>query len=387
MRAAIFSAMNSAARPRWNAGLALAALLAAPILGGWLGGWPAGFADFPPLEHQDPGHPIFSWPVFTFYAVLSLLAAAILVQPARFGFRVTPASPRPVVRHPYPVWFWIGLALNILSWIAAWMRPPALGRLNDHTFFPIWLGYILMMDGLVQRRAGTSLLRRSPLTFALLFPVSSVTWWYFEFLNRFVQNWWYEGIVDFTAWRYIGHATLCFSTVLPAVWETAEWLATRPWFQRAYAHGPALEETGRDSGATGILLGAAGLAALAAAPAFLYPLTWLAPLAVLAGALRRMGIQSPVSPIRHGDYRPTCILAVAGLVCGVFWELWNFGSLPRWHYNVPFVNRFHIFEMPVVGFAGYLPFGIYCGCAWLLARAVLPEKWRPLTESEPAGLQ
>ena len=47
-------------------------------------------------------------------------------------------------------------------------------------------------------------------------------------------------------------------------------------------------------------------------------------------------------------------------MCGWFWELWNYRSLAKWEYSVPFVHRFQIFEMPVLGYAGYLPFGLEC---------------------------
>jgi hypothetical protein len=40
--------------------------------------------------------------------------------------------------------------------------------------------------------------------------------------------------------------------------------------------------------------------------------------------------------------------------------MWNAGSLAHWTYSIPFVQRFMIFEMPVLGYAGYLPFGLEC---------------------------
>ena len=40
--------------------------------------------------------------------------------------------------------------------------------------------------------------------------------------------------------------------------------------------------------------------------------------------------------------------------------MWNFYSLARWEYAVPFVQRFKVFEMPLLGYAGYLPFGVEC---------------------------
>ena len=52
--------------------------------------------------------------------------------------------------------------------------------------------------------------------------------------------------------------------------------------------------------------------------------------------------------------------------------MWNFWSLPKWHYSVPLVQAFHIFEMPVLGYAGYLPFGLECFCLFALVRHAFP---------------
>jgi hypothetical protein len=36
-----------------------------------------------------------------------------------------------------------------------------------------------------------------------------------------------------------------------------------------------------------------------------------------------------------------------------------------WKYNLPYVNRFHLFEMPILGFLGYMPFSLYCWVYWI----------------------
>ena len=40
--------------------------------------------------------------------------------------------------------------------------------------------------------------------------------------------------------------------------------------------------------------------------------------------------------------------------------MWNIGSLARWAYTVPYVDRYRIFAMPILGYGGYLPFGLEC---------------------------
>ncbi len=39
----------------------------------------------------------------------------------------------------------------------------------------------------------------------------------------------------------------------------------------------------------------------------------------------------------------------------------------KWVYAVPWVHAFQIWEMPLIGFAGYLPFGVECAAVmvWL----------------------
>jgi hypothetical protein len=66
--------------------------------------------------------------------------------------------------------------------------------------------------------------------------------------------------------------------------------------------------------------------------------------------------------------------AAAALVCGFFWEMWNYGSLAHWEYAVPYVGQFRIFEMPLLGYAGYLPFGIECA---VISNVVLRQRACP----------
>jgi hypothetical protein len=64
--------------------------------------------------------------------------------------------------------------------------------------------------------------------------------------------------------------------------------------------------------------------------------------------------------VARGDWRLVISSALAALICGFFWEMWNYYSYARWVYRIPFVHRFQIFEMPLLGYAGYLPFGLQC---------------------------
>ena len=116
-------------------------------------------------------------------------------------------------------------------------------------------------------------------------------------------------------------------------------------------------------------------------PNVLFPLLWMAPLLILTSLQAVRGEKTIFEPLARGQWRDLCLLGVAALICGLFWEMWNVYSLARWTYAVPFVQRFHLFEMPILGYAGYLPFGLECA---VIARLFL-EKGRFQERSAQLG--
>ena len=75
--------------------------------------------------------------------------------------------------------------------------------------------------------------------------------------------------------------------------------------------------------------------------------------------------------LERGEWHVITLPALAALVCGFFWEMRNSYSYPKWAYCIPYVQRFQIFEMPLLGYLGYLPFGLQCRVvADLVARVV-----------------
>jgi len=264
-----------------------------------------------------------------------------------------------------PFWGWGGLFLMIISWLIAWNIVPTPTYIRQHMFASLWLGLVLITDGLVYTRQRHSLLSRTPFTFLMLFPASALSWWYFEYLNRFVQNWWYEGIQTFGPGHYMIYGCLCFSTVFPAVFEINEWLNSFPRVQTLYSKGPAWKPLSEGMVKAIFALGTLGLFLIGWSPDPFFYLTWLAPLAVMASGLHLAGIPTPFSTLQKGDYRALFSLAIAALITGIFWEMWNYYSLPKWHYSIPYVDVLPVFEMPILGYSGYLPFGPICWCFWL----------------------
>ncbi|MGH9602916.1 MAG: hypothetical protein ACRD24_11065 [Terriglobales bacterium] len=334
-------------------------LVGAPLAGVWLTGQPLDqYLEFPPRPASSAAAG-FSWTAFWLIAAFVVTAVAPIVWRL---LNAPVAAPGPAAaRLPFPIWGWAALLWLAASWTLAWTRFPWFESFQQHTFTPLWLGYIACINALTMQRAGNCLLTREPARFAALFPLSALFWWFFEYLNRFVGNWRYVGIEDFGAIEYTFFATLAFSTVLPAVTSTAEWLGAVPRIDTAFAHWHATRvPRPRLAAAVVLALTALSLAALGVFREYVFPLVWISPVLVII-SLQALGDRATVlAPLAGGDWRGIASFSAAALVCGFFWEMWNSGSLARWEYSIPHVDRFRFFEMPLLGYAGYLPFGIEC---------------------------
>jgi hypothetical protein len=249
---------------------------------------------------------------------------------------------------------WLGAGLVAVCWPLNWTLPGA--RRTAYLFFPLWLGYILIVDACVQRRTGSSLCLRLGRRFALLFLWSAPVWWLFELINWRTGNWEYIGEALFTRFQYYALCTLCFSVVMPAVFETAELVRSFGWVERLGA-GPRLPPTPRLCGGL-LLAGLAMLGLMLAWPRWFYPCMWLSLVLVLDPINRWLGRPHLLQELEFGDWRKVVSLSLGALVCGAFWEMWNYYSSPKWVYHTPGVQFLHLFEMPLLGYGGYIPFGL-----------------------------
>lgn len=367
-------------------------LLGLPLAGVWVAGHDVtAYLEFPP-QTQYVDHAPFSWPVFVGLSVgILIVVLPFLLQviahnlrgaltrtsatPSdnqtstgngpRSGTSATTSGDQTVAaihdRGHFPWWGWIAVGLCGHFWILAWTRQLWFAPYQPYTFTPLWIAYIVVLNALTWRRTGRCLLTHDTLFFLKLFPLSAVFWWFFEYLNRFVQNWWYVLGAEFTPLQYFLAATLPFSTVLPAVLSTEEWLATHPRCTAGLDHFVPIRFAKPKSAAwLTLTLSGAGLFLIGWFPNQLFPLLWVAPLLLLI-AFQPLADRAPFFPeVAGGDWQRIYRFGLAALICGFFWEMWNLHSLAKWIYSVPYVDRFHLFEMPLLGYTGYLPFGLEC---------------------------
>lgn len=252
-----------------------------------------------------------------------------------------------------PAHGWLGLLLIVIFWALNW----GLSGLRTYWgFFPLWLGYCLTIDGLVYWRTGTSLLTRSFRKYVGLFLVSAPVWWTFELLNLRTRNWIYLGAEYFGPLEYAFWTTLSFTTVIPAVFGSAEFLSSFEWVKRLKP-GPVV---GTDRRTTLFFfgLGWAMLVLMWVWPKVFFPFIWLSVYFILEPVNIWTGNRSLAHWTQKGDWRPVIALWLGVLLTAFFWEMWNYYSYPKWIYRVPWGDWLHVFEMPLLGYGGYLPFAL-----------------------------
>lgn len=260
-----------------------------------------------------------------------------------------------------------------------------------------WWPYVLGLESWLFLRGGYSLLWDAPRRFAALLPLSVVVWCVFEVFNFRLGNWHYVGLPRADALRWLGYA-LGFATVLPGLFATASMFRFLGLFDAVDPDAPLAALEDRLAGRGERRLPRAPLA-LAGALMLLLPLAWPGVFFPLVWG----GFVLLLEPVLHGTERPSLlrdvergrpgalyVLLLAGLVCGLLWECWNFWAGSKWYYTVPFVGRPKLFEMPLLGFLGFPPFAVTCrvmtqacqlgwdrlgglpgGRVWRLAAAVL----------------
>jgi len=167
--------------------------------------------------------------------------------------------------------------------------------------------------------------------FASLFLFSIPLWWLCEFANRHLDNWRYLMPRPYHSAEYALLASLAFSTVIPAIFVTAELLRTFPLFapDRLWLH--------IDLGRVGlVVLAVIGLALFhlsLAFPRYLFPLVWIGLCLLFDPINALLGNPSITAPVREGRWDSVLVLFAAGLTCGWFWEMSSVLLMPKWVYG------------------------------------------------------
>ena len=250
-----------------------------------------------------------------------------------------------------------------------------------HWFTPIvWTGYILFVDALVYKLTQRSLLMTDRMEFVIIAVVSIAGWWLFEFYNapRFWQSnlelWWHYHDLEPNPYLRRAGYDWAFATIFPAMFETAAFLRASIFSRRNRNQSLSIQPSRVGLGLI-LGLGAAGAIIPLLFPSIWYaPIVWLAFIFLLDPINARRGWPSITGDLAAGDWRRLWSLLASGLICGVLWEFWNYWSLSKWTYTVPYFGKAKIFEMPVLGYLGFPPFAVECWAIYIFCRSLLSSR-------------
>ncbi len=233
----------------------------------------------------------------------------------------------------------------------------------DELRFPLaWAAVLITLDGAGRLRHGRSALP-AVADWIWAGAGSLLFWDLFEIVNLRLRNWWYVGVSPELVQRSI-FAALSFATVLPAV-RLGEAVL------RARSEGPrATGGADPRSASRPLLVGAILLALALAFPRYAFGLAWLFLWPVCEGLVAWLpsagAAPTPLQSARAGDRARVPRLLALGLLLGLVWESLNAGCVRGWVYTVPFFERPKLFEMPLPGYLGYLPFALECAAGLAL---------------------
>ncbi len=245
-------------------------------------------------------------------------------------------------------------------------------------YFPlVWLGYILVIDAMVYKLRGNSLISNRLPQILGMAVISMLAWWIFEFVNIPLKNWSYSGGETFSIWMNL-MGSVSFATVLPALFETFELIRSVHLFD-----GKKLARKHKITKNFLHLVVGLGIAFFAAPillPKFAFPLVWLSFFFILDPINYLHKQPSIIGHLKDGKLAIPLSLLLAGIILGFLWEFWNYWAAVKWTYDIPFVGFFKIFEMPVMGYLGYFPFSFELYAMYWFVRSLFIRKEHLLCE-------
>ena len=156
---------------------------------------------------------MFSWPAFALVAALALCLALTWVRLYLLFHARTHRATRAILS-PGGAGLQAYCSLSAGFWRGTGSNGSSL--CSRHTFALLWVSTSSSRMR-TARGARECLLTHAPRQHIFDHAVSfkRCVWWYFEYLNRFVQNWHYVNHAATTPLAYIGHATLAFRPCCP----------------------------------------------------------------------------------------------------------------------------------------------------------------------------
>lgn len=110
-------------------------------------------------------------------------------------------------------------------------------------------------------------------------------------------------------------------------------------------------------------------------PNLYFPLVWLSFIFLLEPLNFSQKNPSLLAEFEEGKWSCFWSLILAGFIAGILWEFWNYWAGSHWEYSLPYFDFIRVFQMPVLGYTGFLPFALEAFAATSLFLALV-NKWK-----------
>ncbi len=258
----------------------------------------------------------------------------------------------------------IGFVLIVFSQINVFLKIQPFEKFH---FIIIWIGYILFADYLVLKVKGKSWINNNPFAIIGMFVISIPFWKMFEYINIRVNNWAYLGVEYFGRYHDL-FELLAFSTVVPAFFITLS------FFTKDFSSSIPNKPMSRKSFIFTLILGVSMFVGMMLLPRYLFAIEWIFIFLIIDGINYRNKKESVLYLFKSKQWKIINQIIFASLIMGLLWEFWNYWASVKWIYIIPFVDFAYIFEMPLLGYLGYIPFGFSIFAYYHFIKYALSEK-------------
>lgn len=217
-----------------------------------------------------------------------------------------------------------------------------------------WWSFILIMDSVNFRMSRSSLIKDSGKDFLIYAFLSVPVWLIFELFNLRIHNWSYHNLPPNTLVRWLGYF-IAFATVIPALMELSRFF--KHLFREKTMNLFRLNITPSLIWGS-LFLGIICIFLPLIRPEIFFPLVWLCLWFLLEPVNYWLGNPTLIKVISGRHWTSLWSWMMAGLTAGILWEFWNFWSGSHWEYSIPYLNFGKIFQMPVFGYGGFIPFAL-----------------------------
>lgn len=221
-----------------------------------------------------------------------------------------------------------------------------------------WWGYIMIIDSIIFYLKGESVMVNHKREFFGMLILSNIFWIIFEVYNFHLKNWRYMGLPRNPLIKVIG-IFLAFATIMPGMFFTAELIQIFGVFDRVKMVKLKIGKRGMHIFLIlGLCFMICPLLVTRCYAKYLFALVWVGIFFLLEPINYASGTESFLRDFENGKLDRFLSYLIAGYICGILWEFWNYWAVAKWIYTAPFTRDVRVFEMPIAGFLGFGPFSL-----------------------------